>query len=397
MLRGTKSVLNQVAAAISSSPWYSQKLDEFVNQIPAMLQHGPIKRSIMAELSQCSGAAADTETLLDISAKIPGLVSQLRTGSCVDLLDLFKGKVQSLWQLVSNEEVKCNECQLQALTKTLRESSIVFPMDAEIQASAEDACKLLQEHGKTMVVNDLLAACETLLENTTELEALKTKIRTIQDMLDISTVPKSALTESGVATIQSAIHHLWQQLDSQWKLAETPSELVGITIECMRKLACLDSQSTDQAVEAVHEGMGMAMASLELTSLLNQDVVEDEAVFNNIVLLHCRLMRYEKASHGVATKPIICNLNTFLTNGKKDLKERQVTMLELQKTKVLHAFKSLADIAGGKPKGLDWLENHDASWEELLKVADKSIVILVVRIWCKGNQPWMRLCSEMET
>eukprot|EP00971_Amphidinium_carterae_P291986 5796253-Amphidinium_carterae.6 len=377
MLRGScRSVLNCVAASISSSPWYSQKLEEFVNQIPAMLQHGPLKTSIMAELDRCVGVATDTKKLLDMTGKIPGLVSQLRHGSCNDLLEKFKCKVQSLWLVVSRGEVKCNEGELHALTKTLRESSIIFPMDADIQASAEDACKMLQEHGKTLMVNELLAACEVLSEGTTTLEELKVKCKAIEDMLDTNHVSKSALSESGVVTIQSALNRLWALLDSEWKLDEKPSDLVCMSLECMRKLACLDSQSTEQAVEAVSEGMAMAMAGVELTKILNQDVVEDEAVFNNIVLMHRRLMRYEKASHGVEAKPIIVSLNSSLTQAKNVVKHRQSTMLDHQKSKVLKAYRSLSDIAGGKPNGLDWLDNQDASWEDLLKAADKSIVLL---------------------
>eukprot|EP00971_Amphidinium_carterae_P094936 1878449-Amphidinium_carterae.1 len=88
-----KSMLANIGASLQGSPYFERRLDEYLLQCPVMVQYGPILKQMLRDMSNFEGKAGETEKLCDMAQQLPKMVHQLRTGSCVELLETFKTKL----------------------------------------------------------------------------------------------------------------------------------------------------------------------------------------------------------------------------------------------------------------------------------------------------------------
>ncbi len=135
MGKTNKSVLTQVAAAVESSQWYSMRLQDYLDHLPAMLEKGHLVAKFSSRLDAMHMPSECISELHDMVKEVAVLSQCLRAGSTSDLQDQLLNKLRKLWsQIEDSPGSSVNPKVLQQVSSLFSDASLVFPMDSSIAA-----------------------------------------------------------------------------------------------------------------------------------------------------------------------------------------------------------------------------------------------------------------------
>jgi hypothetical protein len=127
MGKTNKSVVTQVAAAVESNQWYSMRLQDYLDHLPAMLEKGHLVAKFTSSLAAMHMPSECISVLHDMVKEVAVLSQSLRAGSTSDLQDQLLDKLRKLWSEIADSACASSVKLLQQVSSLFSDASLVSP------------------------------------------------------------------------------------------------------------------------------------------------------------------------------------------------------------------------------------------------------------------------------
>eukprot|EP00971_Amphidinium_carterae_P167126 3311589-Amphidinium_carterae.5 len=373
---GGKSMLANIGASLQASPYYERRLDEYLLQCPVMVQYGPIVKGYLTDMSEFEGNAEETQKLWEMAKQLPKMVHQLRAGSCVEVVETFKRKLAENFEKMAADIDTCEGTQMRTMSETLKEASIMFPMECEWQEKLDKCTSFLQKIGENEVLKNLMKLAQELVDSDVAAKDTCEKLYTkFTAELEGMSFHDQLLSTAELAVMAAVCSKVFDVMDKHWDLDKAPSAVVRSSLTCGKLLQpALSDSSLQKALLVVSEGMPLAEALHEYKdeTLLHNAPNNADGLFQSLVKLQRRLTKFHDVavdlpedSHTFLTK-----LTTWADGVKNMAKEKQSTMLASQKQTLNNSHTKLVDIMGQY-----WMDGFSGTtWEDMTKHASETIM-----------------------
>jgi hypothetical protein len=385
MGKTNKSVMTQVAAAVESSEWYSMRLQDYLDHLPAMLEKGHMVAKFSSRLGAMHMPSECISELHDMVKEVAVLSQCLRVGSTTDLQDELLDKLRKLWsQIEDSPGSSVSPKVLQQISGLFSDASLVFPMDSSMAAMTLACGEMLQS---CSLVMDLLAfnsACDLVLEVLIEVPQQAAAVLLAMKCLcehasNLRGNPSSLPTKSktlATKALQGAIDFFAKTIP----LGQQDME------QC---LSCADVLGNIVQEEPLTLTMNFLKQALQVKQNLDKlmvdgklsvdEILGNEASLEKTVALQRSLMKMKGMKKGLllmisepACKHIIDEIEKDSAELVQLVNARRVVEASAQ---LDHANTKLNDIAGGHHGGKHWLEHNTASsFAELLQHATNTLM-----------------------
>ena len=255
-MKSQRTIINQVAAAVESSPYWSALLIEYLASAPAMLERGPQVVAFLKELSTMKVGPGDFKTLLSMLQQLPVLQMQLRKGSCDGLVEALQATLSSLWSSLHDGPGKTLSSQaLQELLLVYEEAVVVFPTQVSLQNDLNEVRMAIQQQAKASLVTDVLDAMKMVgTRGWDDLKTYMEDLAMLKGKLHTNKVDTKELPDGSVQVITDTLQGLKDFVCASW----TPDS------QCMQEV------SESIAVACSLAGLLSDKASSHLTDYLSK-------------------------------------------------------------------------------------------------------------------------------
>ena len=155
-----RSPMMVLGAALGGSTSLSAKLQEYISKAHMMVEKGPEVAALQVKIKELSLSRESVKSLLPMLQQLPGLQQGLRLGATEVLFSEAHSKLVQLWQWL--EQSKKDQGLLTDMSSLLSESTMVFPMDGNLQGYMLKCGEFLKQVGEQDLVHNVIAACEAV-------------------------------------------------------------------------------------------------------------------------------------------------------------------------------------------------------------------------------------------
>eukprot|EP00971_Amphidinium_carterae_P338741 6476241-Amphidinium_carterae.1 len=367
--RSSRGILNQVAASVEASEYYTYLLDEFMQTSAATLEKGPMVERFMRQLTDMDKSklkVVDLDVLLEVVKAFPALQLQLRRGSVNELNKLLRANLDGIGCMLEQKDESLSREALDKTSAILSEALVFFPIDGQLNEWMSATADCLNQCGKMEVVKTIFKALDELSEATaSNLADFHGKLKQILETMNPMHVTMDMFSEDGKAQVESTFNSVMNVLKDNLKDVIKTPELAGMLTQCLTKLSgWVGKPVMHITCLAVADGLAVINTFQELQKAKSLDVVNDGALLQTAILLHRRVMRWkgnfeqlgEANIHGAVQK-----LAIEVGCATKEVAAASELLVD-RKTAAVHAhLKGLSDIAGGKSGGLDWATGYQGN------------------------------------
>jgi hypothetical protein len=376
-------VLTQVAAAVESSQWYSMRLQDYLDHLPAMLEKGHLVAKFSSRLGAMHMPSECISEMHDMVKEVAVLSQCLRAGSTSNLQDQLLNKLRKLWSEIE-ESSSVKPKHLQQVSSLFSDASLVYPMDASMAAMTLACGELLQECSLSMDLLVFDRACDLVLEVLTaepqQADAVLIAMKCLcEHSSNLRGIPSSLPTKSkklATTVLQGAIDFFAKTITLDQKDMEhclSCAEVLGSIVQ--EEPLTLTMNYLKQALQVKQK-----LDKLKVDGKLSMDeILGNGASLEKTVDLQRSLMKMKGMKKGLLLMISEQGCKQSIDEIEKDSAEL-VQLVNARRAmeasaQLEHAHTKLTDIAGGHYGGKHWLEENDASsFNELLQHATNTLM-----------------------
>ena len=160
MASPNKSLSTQAALSISSSGYFKAKLDIYVRDLPAYVEHASEIQNAIEFLTNFSHLYTESAQMFKkYLRKISIWRECLRKGTTDVIEEVMLQKLKEVGKAIVQEK---DGTQAGSFIEVLAESMIVFPHEVEVLQLQQDVASIVTMHCQTTACKDLLGICKTI-------------------------------------------------------------------------------------------------------------------------------------------------------------------------------------------------------------------------------------------
>eukprot|EP00971_Amphidinium_carterae_P014718 290724-Amphidinium_carterae.2 len=378
---GQDSALAGIANAVANSPWYAQRLSEYLEKSSALVEHGYKVGEYMTALESLSLAQGDLQKIYDIAKDIPKLAVLLRSGSCDDLFAKLKVSGQRLWDEMKVAEKPKHDI-VALMSRILQEVATTFPLEASFSLAIDECGSMLNKAGQEAQVQEFMDCCAKLLNlPQNETDVFLQTVEANHESLSPMRLKGCLSDDLGRDVVQKTTKHIIDFVMSIFKKYATLPEKLEL---CMQYLSLLQPLVQDNvhvklsnAVQACHS---VIVCYWKVQDSLEKETISEQALFDAVQLLHRRQLRFKDEVTKLVEQPEDTSKPVLQEWGSKAetlVTQQQTELVAKSLLSLQSAYKHLADIAGGQSGGRSWMDTFKGqNWEQLLEHAAGSILLI---------------------
>eukprot|EP00971_Amphidinium_carterae_P348279 6490414-Amphidinium_carterae.1 len=237
------TLLTTVGSIVQSTPFWAQKLEDYVEKAPAMLESKPKLLEMQSTLHAMQSQQFCVENialLLPIAKSLPGFLFNARQGCLDGIMNAFKQCLGAVWQFTETEySFKLQECK--DLVSLMSEASSLWPQDSKLQQWISASAEMLEKCGEENMSSDILDAMNRLKQTSSEsLEPYMLAVKEFTDKLGSASLPSSILLRGGSEPWLQLVTNFCEALNTHMpdELIEVP-ELLDQVVSCAMNIKTL--------------------------------------------------------------------------------------------------------------------------------------------------------------
>ena len=365
-----KTLLSMVAVQVESQSWYSQRLREYLDKAPALLEKGPTVSLHEATLAGMAVTVESGPDLLQICRQILPLKAVLRDGSCDGITEALQKAIGTMQEICKEKGKSMTKAQVEQLSQLFAEASNVFPLDASLHETSGELAKWLLVCGQREIVIDIKAAFEKMLELPVEnMEGLQESLNDLDPRIQGVSVGQKLLAEECGEVLQKMCQFLMQVLDAYCTASGEMAPVVPTAAEAWVVLAGWRGDGDEQKLaKKIRAEVSVCEALQELDATMGDG--DEEGFIHKAQTLQRRLAASKALGDLKSCKmQLQCfkPLSECICKAEAALAKCCGLASKQNKQRVMDLCQELTTVAGGMPDGTDWLHDYKGTdWPSLL-------------------------------
>ncbi|CAK0862615.1 unnamed protein product, partial [Prorocentrum cordatum] len=202
-----KSPLTLIASAVDASTYWTGRLNEYIEKLPAMLQHRNAIQHAEGVIRAYNPSECDLDKLMGTLESLVGVEEAIRTGGIDALLTNIARSIKETRVYVMRlpqEEMEITS----KWSRVVGEASLLFPMDLWVDEFRTEAANKLASSSMSAKVSSLVSGCAGLknnMRNITTHDArvpiIQTAIANLKDIAGTTPIPGEYFTSEGLSII----------------------------------------------------------------------------------------------------------------------------------------------------------------------------------------------------
>ena len=378
---GKDSSLGAIGKAVDATPWYSERLCEYIEKSPILLEQGYKVLDYLTALQNLCLEVPNLKHIYDIAQNVPKLTLQLRVGSCVELMEKYSSAVLGLWQ-AAKEAPRVAQEQLEWLSKLLQEATTTFPLEPKFSVAVEECGKMLQRAGRAAQGDEYMKLCGKMLEIIDdEPQVLVETVKKTHALLSAIAWSRDNFSVEDLAQQLTLMQRLFGFLLSLLKDSVEFSKVADVVVEFVKLVQVhVENVPFGKVIAAVQSGCSMVQLFLTVQETMEEKALTEvhDVAFDQLQMLSRKQKRFLQAREQVVQPepvPLLEELSGISKEIGTLVSEQQVLLLEASKRSLVTKQKDLCDIAAGQVGGMQWTQNFkDTTWEALVLYAEQTIL-----------------------
>eukprot|EP00971_Amphidinium_carterae_P348921 6490745-Amphidinium_carterae.2 len=379
------STLATIAAAVQTSPYYNQLLEEYVKTLPNHIQFESQLVEHKAKLTNMKEGLVmdDLPKLLAILEQLPMLLAALRHGALEHVLSNIECAIMKAWELSEKETLSLEHCQ--TLSRVLVEASVVWPQEAWYQEKLLAAGALVQKSGVDRLCKDIFTARQEV--ETCDLEEKGKMLNSMSGLvklLSTASVQQSLLVQGEGQHWVTIQNKSLTFLDQHWVLGSGPTP-PGVGAQEVNNLnkevgKLLEGQPVGKRAKALDVGLQLISTH---EKILKERITEGCVIKNALPVtqaLERQIKQYQsilEQSEKHLDHAVFVKLQVQYKAAEKTFSQTKQFLQTQSQTLVTKLQKDLAKVAQGQADGESWQKGVEtADWEDVIKKANTTILQL---------------------
>eukprot|EP00971_Amphidinium_carterae_P013409 264424-Amphidinium_carterae.2 len=355
-----RTSLHLVAAALDSNAGLKEKLEEYIAKSPMMLSQGGHVDKFTQTLGDIKMEPSAITTLQSVLVHLPALQQGLRSGSCDELLVLFRSRLEEVlaWAKTNG---KADGALLAACSRLLMEASTLFPFDEKLQKNIQDVGLLIKNQSQEAVLQHLVDACGALacatdVTDGVELnaDACLSAVFQVQEKVCNLGPGRSPLGEEHKAAIKKAVQSVYKIANAKPPTCPANMPLVESAVDAGMKLAKFAGDTSQMSeMELLSCALGLLASYVELAEVWKTHPLVSTEMLSKVVSVSRQTlllgdMLKKPSLEGHASINLISKIQI---DSKQLLDQTTHDMTSQTTTGLTKSFEALELIAGGTSDG----------------------------------------------
>ena len=218
MTKSNTKALTKVAVAMAANTYMKERVDDYVQHLPSMMEKGPLMAKQIQELQHVQRSEAGLRTTFDVLQGFDALRRCMRAGSTQPLEQLLRDSVDKLFDWIMTAPDGQTQAGLTLTQQMLQEAAIVWPMQEDLQDKSNRLAGLLRNRTADKQVKELSENLKSVKQalGKTDIDTveLSEALGYVQASLDTNQVEPKSLPGVIIEDMRTILEAVLQRVDS---------------------------------------------------------------------------------------------------------------------------------------------------------------------------------------